>query len=373
MLIRWVELADFQLEPAQSGTEGSGQSLRNVSVVHEYAGLTVLVTGGTGSFGRTVVNHLMAQGVDEVRVFSRDEAKQHDLRTELRDGRVRFTIGDVRDADAVRRVMAGVDLVFHAAALKQVPSCEFFPLEAVATNVIGSHNVIEAAIAEEVDCVVCLGTDKAVLPINAMGMSKGLMEKLVQARARSDVKTRVCSVRYGNVLYSRGSVLPHFVAQIFKGEALTLTDPEMTRFLLPLPAAVDLVETAFFHGQPGDTLIRKAPAATVGVLAEALNHLFGEPVPTVVIGTRHSEKLFETLATAEELSRAEDLGDYWRLRPDSRGLNYDEYFDSGELRPALEDYHSHNTKRLEVDEVVELLLSLPEIQRALTDWADRGL
>ena len=335
----------------------------------DYRGKRVLVTGGTGSFGKTVATHLLQHGVEEVRVLSRDEAKQHDMRVLFDEPRLNFYVGDVRNARSVDRAAKGVDMIFHAAALKQVPSCEFFPLEAVLTNVLGSQNVVEAAQKNDVSSVVCLSTDKAVMPVNAMGMTKALMEKVAQAAARTAGETTVSTVRYGNVLYSRGSVVPLFVEKIFRGEPLTITNPDMTRFLMPLSQAVDLVEFAFFNAEPGDTFIRKAAAATIGDLAIAVNDLFGNPVATKLIGTRHGEKLYETLATVEELNQAEDMGDYWRLHMDSRDLNYADYFEVGSTdTPPTEDYHSHNTELLDVDGVKELLLALPEIQDDLVRW-----
>ncbi len=338
----------------------------------DYTGKRVLVTGGTGSFGKTVAKHLLARGVEEVRVLSRDEAKQHDMRVLFDEPRLNFYVGDVRNSRSVERASRGVDMIFHAAALKQVPSCEFFPLEAVLTNVLGSQNVVEAAEKNGVASVVCLSTDKAVMPVNAMGMTKALMEKVAQAAARTSIDTVVSTVRYGNVLYSRGSVIPLFVEKIFRGEPLTITNPEMTRFLMPLTDAVDLVEFAFFNANPGDTFIRKAAAATIGDLATATNELFGNPVATKLIGTRHGEKLYETLATVEELRVAEDMGDYWRLRMDSRDLNYADYFEVGTTgEPPAEDYHSHNTELLDVEGVKELLLALPEIQDDLERWKNQ--
>lgn len=337
------------------------------------SGRTVLITGGTGSFGHKMAARLLAGEVGSVRVFSRDEAKQHQMRVDFGDPRLEFYLGDVRNEDSLRRAMFDVDHVFHAAALKQVPSCEFFPVEAVLTNVLGSANVIEAAQQMGVGSVVCLSTDKAVLPVNAMGMTKALMEKVAQSAARSSrtADTVVSSVRYGNVMYSRGSVIPLFVQQIFEGKPLTLTDPEMTRFLLPLETAVDLVDFAFENARPGDTFIRKAPASTVGVLAEAMISLFEVDNPINVIGVRHGEKLYETLATAEELRGASDEGDYWRLQMDGRGLNYEQFFTEGTAENAVvvEDYHSHNTRRLSVQETTELLLELPEIRADLDRWA----
>lgn len=336
-----------------------------------YDDTTVLVTGGTGSFGNTVVEHLFSRGCREIRILSRDEAKQEAMRNRLAgQGNVRFFIGDVRNRASVDRVMAGTDLVFHAAALKQVPSCEFFPLEAVATNVSGSANVIDSAVAHRVRNVVMLGTDKAVYPINAMGMTKALMEKVAQATARElaldGSETTVCSVRYGNVLYTRGSVVPLFVEQLKRGEPLTVTEPAMTRFLLPLAHAVDLVEFAFANGGNGDVFIRKSPASTMADLAQAVQNVFDRPVGTKVIGIRHGEKIYETLATRQELRQSEDLGDYFRVRMDDRDLNYALYFSEGDAEEAtVDDYHSHNTTRLDVPEVEKVLLTLPEIQAEL--------
>lgn len=339
-------------------------------------GETILITGGTGSFGQKMTERLLrkSDNIDTVRIFSRDEAKQHQMRVDFADPRLEFHIGDVRNADSLHRAMYDVDRVFHAAALKQVPSCEFFPIEAVHTNVLGSANVIDAAQAADVRTVVCLSTDKAVLPVNAMGMTKALMEKVAHASARSakNTDTIVTCVRYGNVMYSRGSVIPLFVQQIFAGKPLTLTDPSMTRFLLPLETAVDLVDFAFSHGKAGDTFIRKAPAATVGVLGEALLQIFEVERAIEVIGVRHGEKLFETLATAEELRSSVDEGDYWRLQMDGRGLDYALYFTEGTAGGAeYEDYHSHNTRQLSVDETAALLLELPEIRADLDRWATK--
>lgn len=327
---------------------------------------TVLITGGTGSFGHAMAKRLLTAGCKAVRIFSRDELKQYDMRIEFSDPRLEFHLGDVRNRGSVDRAMTGVDLVFHAAALKQVPSCEFFPLEAVATNVVGSGNVIESAIAHDVRSVVCLSTDKAVLPINAMGMSKALMEKVAQSYARQKSDCVVSAVRYGNVMHSRGSVIPEFMRQVLDGRPLTVTDPEMTRFLLPLGTAVELVDFAFNNARHGDTFIRKAPAATVGVLAEAVLKLFEATNPIKVIGVRHGEKLYETLATREEIRSAEDLGDYYRLRMDARSLDYDSYFTDGDPGWVdVNDYHSHNTTRLDLDGTVELLASLEPVQQAL--------
>lgn len=346
--------------------------------MNDYTNKTVLITGGTGSFGTTISRHLLDRGIGEIRILSRDEAKQHHMRVTFNDARLQFHIGDVRDPLSLDRVTAGADMVFHAAALKQVPSCEFFPIEAVMTNVLGSSNVLDAAHRHQVKSVVCLSTDKAVLPVNAMGMTKALMEKTAQAVARSassdTSETIVSTVRFGNVLYSRGSVVPLFVDKIFRSEALTVTDPEMTRFLLPLGRAVELVEFAFFNADRGDTFVKKSAAATIGDLASAVNDLFGNPVEIQEIGVRHGEKLFETLATEAELENAEDLGEYWRLRMDSRSLNYADYFEVGSRTPRddVQDYHSHNAPRLDVASIQELLVSLPEVRNALDEWAARS-
>ncbi|MBA3718746.1 MAG: polysaccharide biosynthesis protein [Nocardioidaceae bacterium] len=333
-------------------------------------GSRFLITGGTGSFGSTMVRRLLRTNIAEVRVLSRDEAKQDVMRRELRDDRLRFYLGDVRDYGSVHRATAGADFIFHAAALKQVPSCEFFPLEAVRTNVLGSSNVIEAANANDVRSVVCLGTDKAVYPINAMGMSKALMEKTAQAFARNNptAHTIVSSVRYGNVMYSRGSVIPLFVEQIRNGRQVTVTDPQMTRFLMSLHEAVGLVEHAFSTAKAGDLFVRKAPACTIETLALALGELFGVEAQIDVIGTRHGEKLFETLATREELSRAEDQGAFYRVPVDARDLNYGIYFEDGDPQTrTLDDYTSHNTEILDVDTVKKLLLTLPEMRSELAE------
>jgi UDP-glucose 4-epimerase len=325
----------------------------------------ILVTGGTGSFGRTVIERLLTLDVREIRVFSRDECKQEAMRIELNNPRVSYHIGDVRDPHSVDHVMAGVDLVFHAAALKQVPSCEFFPMQAVLTNIIGSHNVIDSAIHHGVEHVVCLSTDKAVYPINAMGMTKALMEKVAQSVSRKEMsKTTVVScVRYGNVMGSRGSVIPLFIQQIITGNPITVTVPHMTRFLLPLRDSVDLVLFALTNARPGDLFVKKAPACTVQDLAAALKNLFHSDVPIREIGMRHGEKIYETLVPREEMQRAEDLGDYFRIRLDGRDLNYSKYFVEGDVLEAfIDDYTSHNTRRLNVPEIEELLLSLPEMQ-----------
>jgi UDP-N-acetylglucosamine 4,6-dehydratase/5-epimerase len=328
----------------------------------------ILVTGGTGSFGKTVTAHLLKQGCPEIRIFSRDEDKQNTMRIGLNDPRIKFHIGDIRNRDSVDKVMRGVDFVFHAAALKQVPSCEFFPLEAVRTNIIGSTNVLDSAVVHGVKGVVCLSTDKAVYPINAMGMSKALMEKVAQATARNvpENGTVISCVRYGNVMYSRGSVIPLFIQQIKSGKPITVTEPGMTRFMLALTDAVDLVEYAFKHALPGDIFVRKAPACTIEDLIKVLKKLFKADNPVQVIGMRHGEKIYETLVNAEERLRSEDMGDYYRVRMDDRDLNYAKYFSEGELQEAaMEDYHSHNTHRLTLSELEQLLLKLPEVRQEL--------
>lgn len=329
-------------------------------------GATVAVTGGTGSFGKTVVRDLLTRGVGRVHVFSRDEEKQDAMRRSVDDSRVRYFIGDVRDAESVENALVGTEFVFHAAALKQVPSCEFFPDQAVATNVRGSHNVIEAAHRAGVKSLVCLSTDKAVYPINAMGMSKALMEKTAQAFARNrpDSQTTVSITRYGNVMYSRGSVIPLFMQQLQAGKPLTLTEPLMTRFLMSLDESVELVYYAFEHAQPGDLFVRKAPASTIEVLARAVASLVGVEDPEIrVIGTRHGEKLHETLLSREEMEKAEEQGTYFRVPLDARSLQYELYFNEGSRETAdLADFTSENTRRLTVEETKRLLLQLPEIR-----------
>lgn len=333
----------------------------------------VLITGGTGSFGKTMVKYLLLQkDIGEVRVFSRDEAKQDKLRTEyMGDSRVKFYIGDVRDFQSIKAALKGVDYVFHAAALKQVPSCEFFPMQAVQTNVQGSDNVIRASIERGVKRVVCLSTDKAVYPINAMGISKAMMEKVAQSYARQleESETVISCVRYGNVMCSRGSVIPRFIDQIKQNRPITLTEPTMTRFLMALSESVDLVDHAFNHAKQGDVFIKKAPASTVGDLAQALKELFNSDVKTKIIGIRHGEKLYETLASKEELTTAEDMDGYYRVRMDTRDLNYEKYVTDGNREEIdFDDYHSHNTERLNVDEVKQLLLTLPEVRKELDEW-----
>ena len=326
----------------------------------------LMITGGTGSFGHAVLRRFLNTSVREIRIFSRDEKKQEDMRIALANDKVKFYIGDVRDYDSLRQAMVGVDYVFHAAALKQVPSCEFYPMEAVRTNINGTENVLNAAIASGVQRVVVLSTDKAVYPINAMGISKAMAEKLMVAKSRMipEGGTVVCATRYGNVMASRGSVIPLFIDQLRAGEPLTVTDPQMTRFLMSLEDSVDLVLHAFEHGQQGDLFVQKAPASTVGELAQALKELFGYDNPVRVIGTRHGEKLYETLLSREERACAEDLPGYFRVPVDGRDLNYDKYFVQGEPKiTAAEEYTSHNTQRLDLEGMKALLLKLEFMQR----------
>jgi UDP-N-acetylglucosamine 4,6-dehydratase/5-epimerase len=329
---------------------------------------TLLITGGTGSFGNAVLNRFLDTEIEEIRIFSRDEKKQDDMRKRYANPKLKFYIGDVRDYNSILNATRGVDFIFHAAALKQVPSCEFHPMEAVKTNVIGTENVLEAAIQNEVKRVVCLSTDKAVYPINAMGISKAMMEKVMVAKSRNvnPDKTVICGTRYGNVMASRGSVIPLFVDQIRAGQSLTITDPNMTRFMMTLADAVDLVLYAFEHGSNGDLFVQKAPAATIETLARALTDLVGQPDhPINVIGTRHGEKLFEALLSREEMACAEDLGGYYRVPPDLRDLNYGKFVEQGEEKIShTEDYNSHNTERLEVAGMQALLRKL-EFIRAL--------
>jgi len=332
-------------------------------------GKTILITGGTGSFGQEYLKKIVKHDYYEIRIFSRDELKQELMRNELNNPKVKFYLGDVRHRGSVSRVMKNVDLVFHAAALKQVPSCEFFPMEAVLTNIIGSNNVIEEAIKHKVKKVVCLSTDKAVYPINAMGMSKALMEKIAQAisiNLKDNDDTIISCVRYGNVMFSRGSVIPLFVKQIKGNKPITITEPSMTRFMLTLESAIDLVMFALNYAKQGNIFIKKAPACTIIDLATALKNIFNSNVPIKKIGIRHGEKIFETLASIEELRKAEDMGDYFRVKMDDRDLNYHKYFTEGDLKTTLlEDYTSHNTHRLSIDEVENLLLTLPEIKSEL--------
>jgi len=333
-----------------------------------FKGKTLLISGGTGSFGNAVLNRFIDTEIKEIRIFSRDEKKQHDMRVAINNPKVKFYIGDIRNYDSIEMAMHGVDFVFQAAALKQVPSCEFFPLEATRTNVFGTDHVIKAAVANHVKNVICLSTDKAAYPINAMGMSKALMEKVAIADSRNipNDTTKVCLTRYGNVMASRGSVIPFFVDQITNGMPITVTDPNMTRFLMSLDEAVDLVLFAFKNGEQGDLFIQKAPASTIGDLAQAIKELFNASNPIKVIGTRHGEKLFETLCTREEMSKAIDLGKFYKVPADNRDLNYGKYFENGNTTTSdIEDYNSHNTTRLNIDQIKEKLLSLDYIQNQL--------
>jgi UDP-glucose 4-epimerase len=326
----------------------------------------LLITGGTGSFGNAVLKRFLDTDIKEIRIFSRDEKKQDDMRHRLQNQKVKFYIGDVRDKRSVDTAMRGVDYVFHAAALKQVPSCEFFPMQAVRTNVIGTENVLDSAVDFGVKNVVVLSTDKAAYPINAMGISKAMMEKVAIAKARSlgnDTTTTICCTRYGNVMASRGSVIPLWIDQIKSGKPITITDPNMTRYMMTLDDAVDLVLYAFEHGNNGDLFVQKAPAATLAVLAESLKELYHADTKVRVIGTRHGEKLYETLVTREEMAKSEDMGNYYRIPCDARDLNYDKYFVEGEEKVSkFEDYNSHNTRRLDREGMKELLLRLDEIK-----------
>lgn len=342
-----------------------------------FNGKTLMITGGTGSFGTTVLKRFLTSDIGEIRIFSRDEKKQDDLRHELQAKhpehaeKVRFFIGDVRNIDSLRGAADGVDFIFHAAALKQVPSCEFFPLEAVRTNIIGTDNMLNAAIDAKVKNVVCLSTDKAAYPINAMGISKAMMEKVIRANARRAQEkggTVISCTRYGNVMCSRGSIIPLFIEQIKSGKPITITDPEMTRFLMNLDEAVDLVMFAFEHAKPGDLFVQKSDASTIGVLGQALQKLFGD-TGTKMIGARHGEKLYETLLTNEERVRAEDIGDYFRVTPDERGLNYDKFLAAyGSQTQADEAYTSHNTTRLDVDGTIEKILTTEYVREQFEEW-----
>ena len=341
--------------------------------MHHFTNKTLLITGGTGSFGNAVLRRFLRTDIAEVRIFSRDEKKQDDMRHEFQSllpdaaDKIQFYIGDVRDLSSIRSAMTGVDYVFHAAALKQVPSCEFFPMEAVRTNVIGTDNVLTAAIEAGVESVICLSTDKAAYPINAMGMTKALEERIAAARSRSSGKTRICCTRYGNVMCSRGSVIPLWIEQIRNGEPITITDPDMTRFIMSLDEAVDLVLFAFTHGENGDLFIQKAPACTIRTQAEAVCELFGAPKENIrIIGIRHGEKTCETLLTNEECAKAIDLGDFYRVPADGRSLNYDKYFNEGDAqRNTLTEFNSNNTRLLGVDETKAKIAALDYIQQEL--------
>ena len=329
---------------------------------------TLMITGGTGSFGNAVLSRLLQTDIKEIRIFSRDEKKQEDMRLSLNNPKLKFYIGDVRNYNSINEAMNGVDYVFHAAALKQVPTCEFYPMEAINTNILGAENVLSAAVNNKVAKVIVLSTDKAVYPINAMGLSKALMEKLTvaKARMRSSNETVFCATRYGNVMASRGSVIPLFINQIKQGKELTITEPGMTRFLMSLKDSVDLVLYAFEHGHQGDIFIQKAPASTIEILAKALQEIFGTTNKVRFIGTRHGEKHYESLISSEEMAKAEDLGDYYRIPMDARDLNYAKYFVEGEKKIVLlDDYTSHNTRRLNLEEVKELLLNLDYVQEEL--------
>lgn len=342
-----------------------------------FKGKTLMITGGTGSFGNTVLRRFLETDIGEIRVFSRDEKKQDDMRHEFQQkfpevaDKLKFYIGDVRDLQSVKNAMHGVDYIFHAAALKQVPSCEFFPVEAVKTNVLGTDNVLTAAIDEGVKCVICLSTDKAAYPVNAMGTSKAMMEKVVVAKSRtvSPEKTKICCTRYGNVLCSRGSVVPLWIDQIREGKPITITEPSMTRFVMSLEEAVDLVLFAFENGESGDILVQKAPACTIEVLAEAVKEIFAPDTEIKVIGIRHGEKMYETLLTNEECANAFDMGDFYRVPADKRGLNYDKYFKDGDKeRNPLTEFNSNNTTLMTVEEVKAKLLTLSYIQNELANW-----
>lgn len=341
-----------------------------------FAGKTLLITGGTGSFGNAVLNRFLNTDIGEIRIFSRDEKKQDDMRHEFQAKmpqvaeKIKFFIGDVRDLSSVRNAMYGVDYIFHAAALKQVPSCEFFPIEAVKTNVMGTENVLNAAIEAGVKNIVCLSTDKAAYPVNAMGTSKAMMEKVIVAKSRtvSPEKTKICCTRYGNVMCSRGSVIPLWIEQIKEGKPITVTEPSMTRFIMSLDEAVNLVLFAFEHGVSGDILVQKAPACTIETLAKAVTELFGAEGGIRIIGIRHGEKMYETLLTNEECAKAEDLGDFYRVPCDNRGLNYDKYFKEGDTeRNTLTEFNSNNTKLLNIEQVKEKLLQLEYIREQLSE------
>lgn len=342
-----------------------------------FEGKTLLITGGTGSFGNAVLNRFLATEIGEIRIFSRDELKQDDMRHFYQrefpeySNKLKFYIGDVRDPQSIQKAMHGVDYIFHAAALKQVPSCEFFPIEAVKTNVLGTENVLQAAIEAGVKKVICLSTDKAAYPVNAMGTSKAMMEKVIVAKSRTvDPKeTSICCTRYGNVLCSRGSVIPLFISQIKEGKPLTVTEPTMTRFVMSLEEAVELVVYAFENAESGDIMVQKAPACTIGVLAQAVKEIFHAEDEVKVIGIRHGEKMYETLLTNEECAHAIDMGNFYRVPADKRDLNYDKYFTDGNLeRSKLSEFNSNNTRLMNVEQVKEKLLSLPYIQKELAEW-----
>lgn len=339
-----------------------------------FEGETLLITGGTGSFGHAVLNRFLKTNIKEIRIFSRDEKKQDDMRHQYNDDKIKYYIGDVRNLQSLKDAMHGVDYIFHAAALKQVPSCEFFPIEAVKTNVIGTDNVLTAAIEEGVKKVICLSTDKAAYPINAMGTSKAMMEKVFVAKSRTvdPDKTLICGTRYGNVMCSRGSVIPLFIEQIKNGQALTVTEPQMTRFIMSLEEAVELVLFAFEHAENGDIMVQKAPACTIEVLAQAVRELFHAHNEIKIIGIRHGEKMYETLLTNEECAHAIDMGDFFRVPADKRDLNYDKYFKEGnQKRTELTEFNSDNTELLNVKQIKEKLLSLEYIRNELAEWEAR--
>ena len=345
-----------------------------------FANKTLLITGGTGSFGNAVLNRFLATDIGEIRIFSRDELKQDDMRHFYQreypeySNKLKFYIGDVRDRQSIDKAMHDVDYIFHAAALKQVPSCEFFPIEAVKTNVLGTENVLQSAIDHGVKKVICLSTDKAAYPVNAMGTSKAMMEKVIVAKARtiSPEKTTICCTRYGNVLCSRGSVVPLFISQIKEGKPLTITEPTMTRFVMSLEEAVELVVYAFQNAESGDIMVQKAPACTIGVLAQAVKEIFGSEEETKIIGIRHGEKMYETLLTNEECANAIDMGNFYRVPADKRGLNYDKYFTDGNLkRTELTEFNSNNTELMNVEQVKEKLLTLSYVQDELNEWKNK--
>ena len=327
---------------------------------------TLLITGGTGSFGNAVLKKFINTDIKEIRIFSRDEKKQHDMRVILNSNKVKFYLGDVRDIKSIDAAMSGVDFIFHAAALKQVPSCEFFPIEAVKTNILGTENLLDSAIRYNIKKVICLSTDKAVYPINSMGMTKGVMEKVAIAKSRIESNTIITITRYGNVLASRGSVIPHFIEQIKSKNDITVTDPNMTRFIMTLEEAVDLVLFAFEHGKPGDTFVQKASASTIESLAKVILDIFNSKLNVKIIGTRHGEKLYESLLTREEFANAEDMGSHYRIKADNRDLNYSKYFEEGDRKVTeMEEYHSHNTHRLSYVELKNILLDLEYIKNEL--------
>jgi UDP-N-acetylglucosamine 4,6-dehydratase len=364
-------MLNTECSTVENETNQQGKTMSERTDKDTFAGSRLLITGGTGTFGNAVLRRFLGTTVEEIRVFSRDEKKQEEVRMRYNNPKIKSYIGDVRTYDSVASAMCGVDYVFHAAALKQVPSCEFYPLEALRTNALGAENVMNAAIASSVKRVIVLSTDKAVYPINAMGMSKGMMEKLMVAKSRQVTSSRtiLCGTRYGNVMASRGSVIPLFVQQIREGKPLTVTDPNMTRFMMSIDDAVDLVLFAFEHGSQGDIFVHKAPSATIEALAQAVKKIFHASNPIEIIGTRHGEKQYETLLTREERMKAEDHGDYFRVKADNRHLNYEGYFSEGKTEIAsLEDFNSNNTRILNVDEMVQLLLSLDYIQSELRSF-----